>query len=122
MEIHAALEEVARWCAQQTAAGAPDALEVDCHATVWITIYECAPPWHVRRARRCSAGATAPVAQLRYDLERRDWTLHHGLRPPQGWCDYDAAARSGEVGPLLDLIADDCTGRFEGLPPDFRWS
>jgi hypothetical protein len=78
MDVHVALEEVARWCAQQTAAGDPDAIEVDCHATVWITIGEAAPPWHVRWERRCSAGASFPVAQLRYDLERRDWTLHHG--------------------------------------------
>jgi hypothetical protein len=44
MDVHAALEEVTRWCAQQTAAGDPDAIEVDCHATVWITIGESAPP------------------------------------------------------------------------------
>jgi hypothetical protein len=59
MDVHAALEEVTRWCAQQTAAGDPDAIEVDCHATVWITIGEGAPPWHVRWERRCSAGASS---------------------------------------------------------------
>lgn len=32
MDIRAVLEEVARWCAQQTAAGDPVAIEVDCHA------------------------------------------------------------------------------------------
>jgi hypothetical protein len=59
MDIHAALEEVARWCAQQTAAGSPDTIEVECHAMVWITIGEAAPPWHVRWKRRSSAGASA---------------------------------------------------------------
>jgi hypothetical protein len=70
MDIHAAFEEVARWCAHETAAGDPDALEVDAHATVWITVGESAPPWHVRHARRCSSGASAPIAQLRYDVDR----------------------------------------------------
>jgi hypothetical protein len=118
MDIHVALEEVMRWCVEQTAAGDPDRIEVDCHATVWITIGEAAPPWHVRWERRCSAGASAPVAQLRYDMERAEWTLHHGAG---GWCDDADAIRSGELSPLLDEIADDRAGRFQGLPPDFPW-
>src|SRR4051794_16671432 len=65
MDVHAALEEVRRWCIQQVEAGDPDRLEVDCHATVWITIGESAPPWRVRWERRCSSGASAPIAQLR---------------------------------------------------------
>jgi hypothetical protein len=121
MDVHAALEEVARWCAQQTMAGDADAIELDCHAIVWITIAESAPPWHVRRERRSSAGASAPVAQLRYDLERREWTLHHSAEPPGGWCGDADAVRAPEVGALLDEIAGDRAGRFRGLPPDFRW-
>lgn len=122
MDVYAALEEVTRWCAQQTAArDDPDRIEVDCHAIVWITIGESAPPWRVRWERRCSAGAGAPIAQLRYDLESREWALHHGGRPGAGWCDDDDAAHDDELGPLLDEIAADRTGRFQGLPPDFRW-
>ena len=49
MDVHAAVEEVARWCARRTAAGDPAAIEVDCHGMVCITIGESAPPWHVRR-------------------------------------------------------------------------
>src|SRR2546421_3887917 len=75
MDVHAALEEVAHWCALRTAAGEPDRIEVECRATVWITIGESAPPWRVRWERRCSAGASSPVAQLRYDLN--------------GWVDTD---------------------------------
>src|SRR2546423_13649737 len=120
MDVHAALEEVARWCARQTAAGDPDAIEVDCHAMVWMTISEDAPPWHVRRERRCSAGASSPVAQLRYDLESREWAVHHRAQPPDGWCGDDDAVRASEVGALLDEIAGDRAGRFRGLPPDFR--
>lgn len=121
MDIHAALEEVARWCAQQTAAGDPDRIEVECHATVWITIGESAPPWRVRWERRCSAGASAPVAQLRYDSESREWALHHGAQLPAGWCDDDDAVRGSELARLLDEIAGDRAGRFQGLPPDFQW-
>ena len=121
MDVHSALEEVARWCAQQTAAGDPDAIEVDCHATIWITIAEAAPPWHVRWERRCSAGASSPVAQLRYSLEGREWALHHGGHPGKSWCDDEDAVRAVELGPLLDEIAGDRAGRFRGLPPDFRW-
>ena len=121
MDIHAVLEEVTRWCARQTAAGEPDQVEVECFATVWITIDKAAPPWRVRLERRCSTGACAPVAQLRYDSETREWALHHGGRPSEGWCSDDDALRAGAVGPLLDEIAGDLTGRFEGLPANFRF-
>jgi hypothetical protein len=79
MDIHAAFEEVALWCAQQTAAGDPHRIEIDCHATVSITISESAPPWGVRWERHCSAGASSPVAQLRY-LERRPSAGAAGFR------------------------------------------
>jgi hypothetical protein len=121
MDIHALLEEVKRWCAQQTAGGDPDRIEVDCHAAVWITVGECAPPWRVRWERRCSSGASAPVAQLRYDLERREWALHHRQRPPKGWCSDEDAVHGRQVAMLLDEIANDRDGRFQGLPPGFRW-
>jgi Protein of unknown function (DUF3024) len=121
MDVHTALEAVTRWCEEQTAAGDPDRIEVDCHAIVWITIGESAPPWRVRWERRCSAGASAPVAQLRYDVERREWALHHGVRGPEGWCSEEDAASGRDIGPLLDEIGDDHDGRFKGLPPDFRW-
>jgi hypothetical protein len=120
MDVHAALEEVARWCEQQTAAGEPDELEVDCHAEVVITIGESAPPWRVRWERRSTAGASAPVAQLRYDCERRVWTLHHGLTPQRGWCSEEEALCDSELEPLLEAVAADRTGRFQGLPPRFR--
>ena len=119
MDIHATLEHVARWCARQTELGDPDRIEVDCHATTWITIGESAPPWRVRRERGSSAGASSPVAQLRYDVERGEWALHHRAQL-DGWCGDDDAARAGEVGPLLDEIAGDRAGRFRGLPLDFR--
>ena len=119
MDIHSALEQVTRWCAQQTAAADPEAIEVECHATVWITIGESAPPWRVRFERRCSSGAGSPVAQLRYDLESRTWALHHG-EAPNGWCSDDDAVHAEAVGPLLDEIERDREGRFEGLPPGFR--
>jgi hypothetical protein len=121
MDIHAAMEEVARWCVQQTTAGDAEAVEVDCDASVWITIGESAPPWHVRVARRCSSGASGPVAQLRYDLETRDWALHHGDPAPAGWCSDEDAVHARELGPLLDEIAGDRSGRFEGLGAGFRW-
>jgi hypothetical protein len=120
MDIHSAIEEVARWCAQQTAAGDVDAVEVECHATVWITIGECAPPWRVRLERGSSAGASAPVAQLRYDVERREWTLHHGERL-RGWCDDDDAVRADRIRTLLPAIEADRDGRFQGLPRGYRW-
>src|SRR3954454_11066242 len=121
MDVHAALEEVRHWCAQQTAAGDPDRLEVECHATVWITIGESAPPWRVRRNARCSAGASAPVAQLRYNVERREWTLHQGGCEEQAWCSEEDASRGDEVGPLLDEISENHFGHFRGLPEGFRW-
>lgn len=123
MDIHTALEKVAQWCAQQTAAGDPDRIELDCHATVWITIGEAAPPWWVRWERRSTAGASAPVAQLRYDPESREWALHHGERARgKGWCDHDDAIHGRRLGPLLNKIADDRAGRFEGLPPGYEWT
>ena len=115
MDIHAALEDVAHWCAQATAAGDPDRLEVESHATVWITIGECAPPWRVRYERGSSAGASSPMAQLRYDLERREWSLHHPQQP-EGWCSDEDAVHAAELGPLLDCLASDRTGRFRRLP------
>ncbi|MDQ3934100.1 MAG: hypothetical protein M3340_05655 [Actinomycetota bacterium] len=121
MDIHSALEEVARFCAELTAEGDADAIEVECHATVWITISEAAPPWRVRWERRCSSGACAPVAQLRYDVESREWALHHGGRPRESWCRDDEAVRARELGPLLAEIAGDRAGRFQGLPVGFRW-
>lgn len=119
MDIHVALNEVTRWCAQQTEAGDPEAIEVECHATVWITVAECAPPWRVRVERRSSSGASAPVAQLRYDAEHRDWRLHHGA--PDGWCCDAEAVAAPEIGALLAELASDRNGRFLGLPPDYHW-
>jgi Protein of unknown function (DUF3024) len=120
MDVHEALAEVARWCARETAAGDPDVVEVEGHATVFITIGEASPPWHVRWERRRSAGASAPVAQLRVDLERRDWALHYGAAP-DGWCSHEDAIHARELGPLLDVIASDRTARFAGLPPGYSW-
>jgi AcrR family transcriptional regulator len=37
---------------------------------------------------------------------------------PDAWCGDDDAVRAGEVGPLLEEIAGDRAGRFQGLPPD----
>jgi hypothetical protein len=119
MDVYAALGEVARWSAERTARGDPDRIETDCHATLCITIGESAPPWELRLKRRDSTGASAPLAQLRYDCDRREWALHHGARG--GWCSDDDAEHSKEIGPLLDLIEADRTGRFVGLPPGFRW-
>jgi hypothetical protein len=48
MDIRAALEEVVMWCAAQTAAGDPDAIEIDCHATICITSA------NARRRGRCA--------------------------------------------------------------------
>jgi hypothetical protein len=115
MNVDEAVDEVARWCARETAAGNPD-VEVVCHGMVFITIGEASPPWHVRWERRSSGGASAPVAQLRFDAERGDWALHHGAAPA-GWCSHEDAIHARELGPLLDVIAADRTGRFEGLPP-----
>ena len=121
MDIHAALEEVTRWCAHHTEASDPDAMELECHATVWITIGESAPPWRVRLGRASSAGASAPVAQLRYDAERREWALDHRGPESEGWCRDDDAARAPEIAALLRVVAGDRRGRFQGLPPGFRW-
>ena len=122
MDIHAVLKEVTRWCERRTLDGDADAVEVDCHATVWITIGESTPPWYVRHERGSSAGASAPVAQLRYDVERREWALHHGGQAEcKRWCGGDDAVYAREVSPLLDEIADDRADRFRGLPPGFRW-
>jgi hypothetical protein len=121
MDVHATLEEVRRWCARQTAEGEPNRIEVDCHATVWITIGESAPPWSVRWQRRCSSGASAPVAQLRYDPEGGEWALHHGERSAEGWCSDDDAVHARQVAALLDQIAADHDGRYQGLPPGYRW-
>jgi hypothetical protein len=121
MDVHVALEEVRRWCAQQTADGDPDRIEVDCHAMVCITLGESAPPWRVRWERRCSSGASVPIAQLRYDPETREWALHHGQQPPKGWCSDDDAVHARQLARLLDEIAGDREGRFQGMPPGYRW-
>jgi hypothetical protein len=121
MDLDAALEVVARWCAEQTAAGDPGRIEVECHATVLITIGEASPPWDVRWERRCSAGASAPVAQLRYDMESGEWALHHGGQRGEGWCSREDAVRAPDLDRLLDVIAGDRTGRFRGLPPGWAW-
>jgi hypothetical protein len=119
MDLYAALEEVRRWCAEQTAAGDPDRVEVECHPDLSITIGESAPPWRVRWERRSSAGASSPVAQLRYDIETGEWALHHGGLPGESWCSDEEAVRCRELGPLLEEIANDRDGRFEGLPEIF---
>jgi hypothetical protein len=119
MDIHEALERVGRWCAAQTALGDPEEVEVECHATVWITIGECSPPWRVRYERQSSAGASAPVAQLRYDAEARQWSLHHGERL-RGWCDEDDAIHDGDISKLLEEVERGRNGRFLGLPPGLR--
>jgi hypothetical protein len=118
MDIQAAIAEVARWCEEQTRARDPERVELESHPVVSITIGECAPPWSVRFRRRSSAGASSPVAQLRYDFERREWALHHGQRP-EGWCADDDAVHAHEIGPLLDHVAAGRGGRFQGLPPIF---
>lgn len=118
MEIHAAIEVVARWCAQQTEARDPDRVDVESHATLVITIGECAPPWRVRFERGSSAGASSPIAQLRYDFERRAWALHHA-QAPGGWCADDDAVHARDIGQLLDHVGADRKGRFQGLPPTF---
>ena len=121
MNVRDALEEVRRWCAQQTEHGDSDRIEVDCHVAVCITIGESAPPWRVRRERRCSSGATAPVAQLRYDPDRCEWALHHLEQPPRGWCSDDDAVHARRLAPLLEEIASERDGRYQGLPPGYRW-
>src|SRR4051794_35761477 len=118
MDVHAALEEVARWCAQQTAAGDPEKIELTCGAQMTITIGEDAPPWRVRRERRCSSGGSSPLAQLRYDAHDREWTLHHLEPPPKGWCSYDDAVTARKIAPLLAEIVCDGAGRFQRMPPD----
>jgi hypothetical protein len=117
MDVHAALDEVVRWCAQQTEAGDPEAIELECHGVVCITIAENMPPWHVRIRRRCSAGASSPIAQLRYDPESRKWALHDG-EPRNGWCGDDDAVHADELGALLEEIAGGRADRFQGLAPD----
>jgi hypothetical protein len=57
------------------------------------------------------------MAQLRYDIETGEWSLHSGLR---GWSE-EPVARAHAVGPLLDVIAADREGRFRGLPAGFEW-
>jgi hypothetical protein len=116
MDIQAVLEEVRLWCAQRTAARDPDRIEVDFHAVVCITIGESAPPWRVRWERRDSSGASSPVAQLQYDFETREWTLHHGTK--HGWSTYEEAAHASEVGPLLEEVAGDRVDRYAGLPTE----
>src|SRR4051794_36742859 len=101
MDIQAAIAEVARWCAEQTEALDPERIEVESHAVVTITIGECAPPWRVRFRRGSSAGASSPVAQLRYDFERRVWALHHP-HAPEGWSMDDDVVHAREIAPLLD--------------------
>jgi hypothetical protein len=118
MDIHAALDEVAGWCAKTTAAGDPEAIEVECHATVWITIGECAPPWRVRYERGSSAGASSPLAQLRYNAENRSWALHY-LERPKGWCDDEDAFRAQDIPTLLEKVNRDRDGLFPRLPPIF---
>src|SRR5436190_23892520 len=119
MDLYRALHEVTRWCTEETAKGDPQRLEVDCHACVSITMGESSPPWEVRWQRRSTAGASSPVAQLRYDLDTHEWALHHGGPPGQGWCDDEEAVRNRELAPLLDEIANDRDGRFQGIPPQF---
>lgn len=118
MDIHAAVDEVARWCAEQTAARDPEAIEFECHATVWITIGDCAPPWRVRYERGSTAGASSPVAQLRYDAQTRAWALHYCERP-KGWCAEDDAFHAEQIPPLLEEVSRDRSGLFRGLPDTF---
>lgn len=60
------------------------------------------------------------MAQLRYDLERKEWSLHHGERPA-GWCSYDDAVESSDLGALLKVIEGDRDGRFRGLGSGYVW-
>jgi hypothetical protein len=121
MDIHASLEEVKRWCAARTAAEDPDRIEVTCHPAIWITISEAVPPWRIRFQRRCSSGASAPLAQLRYDPESQLWALHGAGRPGEAWCSDEEAVHAEEVGALLDAIAADDADRYVGLPAGFDW-
>jgi hypothetical protein len=121
MDIHEALEAVECWCAEQTAAGDPDAVEVVGHATVWITVGECAPPWRVRSELGSSAGASAPIAQLRYDTERRTWALHHGGGPGQAWCDDEAALHSDDIPTLIAELDLGIETRYPRLLRHGRW-
>lgn len=121
MDVHVALKQVTRWCAERTADRDPERIEVECHGMVVITIGESAPPWHVRRKRRCSSGASSPVAQLRYYPETREWALHHRQQPPSGWCADEDAVHARRLAPLLDEIAGGRDGLYQGLPPDYDW-
>ncbi len=73
-----------------------------------ITIFDCRPPWHASDPE----WSRAPIAQLRYDHERRDWTLYWADRNGR-WHRYDLI-EPGTAEQLLAEIEADPTCIFWG--------
>ena len=75
-----------------------------------VTIIERRPAWNDPGGSNWSS---LKIAQLRYDDQGRRWTLYACDRNER-WFAYDDAAPAGDVGALLNEIADDRTGIFWG--------
>ena len=75
-----------------------------------VTIVECRRPW---RADLGPAWSRFPIAQLRYDPARTEWTLHWRDRNLR-WHRYDRIAPVPQVDTLLAEIDADPTAIFWG--------
>jgi DUF3024 family protein len=75
-----------------------------------ITIVERRPPWSEHVGPEWT---TTHIAQLRYDEDRRRWSLYCRDSRERWWL-YDDAEPAADVGPLLAAIDEDPTGTFWG--------
>ena len=75
-----------------------------------VTIIECRAPW---RADLGPEWSRFPIAQLRYDPARTEWTLHWRDRNLR-WHRYDRIATVSQVDELLAEIDADPTAIFWG--------
>jgi hypothetical protein len=106
-----AVDQVGRFCNERIPADLRDQVRLECSLRgPAITIIERRPPWNPDFGPEWTA---SNVAQLRYDRERRTWSLR--WRGSDGrWHSYDRTKPSPELGPLLAEIDADPTGIFWG--------
>lgn len=75
-----------------------------------ITLVERRAPWRPDYGPEWSS---LKIAQLRYDVEARVWSLYCRDRNER-WFPYTEARAHSEVGPLLEAVDADPTGIFWG--------
>jgi len=74
-----------------------------------VTIFENRPPW----GKGMTEGTSVPVAQIRYDEKKGEWTLYCADRNNK-WHEYYDIDPSKDINILLKEIDEDPTGIFWG--------